>query len=87
MFLVFFILFTQLAILFFLLEFFVLGVVRVGLVEAVSCIGHDHVEKLLKDSQFKVLSEVGSVDFVGPEGDENFIDVETVLEFGVELMG
>jgi hypothetical protein len=81
MFLVFLILFAQLAILFFLFEFFVLGVVGVGLVEAVSCIGHDHVEELLEDSQFKVLSEVGSVDFVGPEASEDFVDVETVLEF------
>ena len=75
------------SILFLFLEFFVLGVVGIGLVETVGGVSHDHVEELFKNSQLKVFSEVASVDFVGPEGGEDFVDVESVFEFWVKLVG
>lgn len=35
----------------------------------------------------EILCQVGSIDFVGPQRGEYFIDIESVLELGIELMG
>jgi hypothetical protein len=53
---VFLILFAELSILFLFLEFFVLGVVGIGLVKTVGGVGHDHVEEFFKNSKLKVFS-------------------------------
>ncbi len=86
LFLIFFIFFTELSVFLFLLELFVLGVVGVGLIKTVSGVGHDHIEEFFKDGELKVFGEIGAVYLVVPEGGEDFVDIESVLELGVELM-
>ena len=56
MFFILLILFAELSIFFLFLEFFVLGVIGVGFIKAVGGVGHDHVEELFKNSEFKVFS-------------------------------
>lgn len=62
-------------------------IILIGLIEAISGIGHDHIEELLEERSFKVLLQVLSVALMRPQRSEDLIGVEPVLEFFVELVG
>ena len=80
------VLLAKLPLLRFVLKFLKYQILLVGFIEAVSCIPHDHIKKLLKYFIFEIALEIVSIDIMCPQGHEDPVHALTIPEFGVKLM-
>ena len=76
----------QFASLGFIFQFFIGLIGRVCLIEAVSGVAHDHIQKSFEHFSFEIPFEVLSVNFMRPKRHENSIHILPIFKLLVELM-